>query len=365
MMKIKQVSEITGLSERTIRFYESELLIHPASTSINNRRYRDYSQADVDELTTFAGLRRAFFSIQEIREMMQDPSSIPAILEEFQRKNRDEAEARTRIVQTLEGLEPDRIRDVAALASSMRPDTVGIGLPRMDTLPHFGRFDGITLEERENAFQEYLQREGMPRRAYRAKVLKDRAARIVARKGWIAICALGVALVVVSVALSSVSARNAEYRRQESQRVLYRWYELHDMFRRMEQIDLEDSEADFGWMHGYVNTTCHAMTLGGLPTGLDSMDGLRILEAYDQLFLDLLTVPTYYREEGVAIMKEMNGELLRISEPFVGRDAEEMEKLLAPETPEGQALRAEIQTLSTKYGKLLDKYWSHDGVERS
>ncbi len=365
-MKIKQVSAITGLSERTIRFYESELLIQPVSISVNNRRYRDYGQVDIDALTTFAGLRRAFFSIQEIREMMQDPTRIPAVLEGFRRKNRDEAEARTRIVQTLERLDLERIRDVSDLAATLQPDTNGIDLPRMDTLPHFGRFDGITREEREQAFQEYLRREGMPRRVYRVKVLKDHVARIVARKGWVAIGILMVAIVVVSAILISVSEQNAEYRRQESQQVLYRWYELHEMFRRMDQLDLEDVEADLSWMQGYVNTTCHDLNFAGLPVGgFRGMDGVRILDGYDQLFLDLLSGPSYYREEGAALMKEMNGELLRISESIVGRDAAGMEKVLEPDAPEGKALRVEIEALAAKYGELLDAFWSHNGVERS
>ena len=40
-MKIKAVSEKTGLTKKTIRFYEKEGLIHPEKTYYNGRAYWD------------------------------------------------------------------------------------------------------------------------------------------------------------------------------------------------------------------------------------------------------------------------------------------------------------------------------------
>ena len=41
VMKIKEVSEKTGLTKKTIRFYEEEGLIQPEKTYYNGRTYRD------------------------------------------------------------------------------------------------------------------------------------------------------------------------------------------------------------------------------------------------------------------------------------------------------------------------------------
>ena len=41
VMKIKEVSQLTGLSKKTIRFYEEEGLIQPEKTYYNGRAYWD------------------------------------------------------------------------------------------------------------------------------------------------------------------------------------------------------------------------------------------------------------------------------------------------------------------------------------
>ena len=79
-MKIKEAARATGLTEKTIRYYESRGLVVPAARELNGRSFRDYSEADVEALRTVATLRRARFSVEQIARMREDPSCIPDVV---------------------------------------------------------------------------------------------------------------------------------------------------------------------------------------------------------------------------------------------------------------------------------------------
>jgi len=67
-MQIKELAEKTGLSEKTIRFYE-EADVLPSPRRLPNG-YRDYDQEDVERLQLVAGMRRLDFSLDDIREVL-------------------------------------------------------------------------------------------------------------------------------------------------------------------------------------------------------------------------------------------------------------------------------------------------------
>ena len=52
-MKIKEVARKTGLTEKTIRYYEHRGLVIPASTELNGRSFRDYSPEKHENRLTF------------------------------------------------------------------------------------------------------------------------------------------------------------------------------------------------------------------------------------------------------------------------------------------------------------------------
>ena len=54
-MTIKEVEEQTGLARSNVRFYEKEKLIEPLRKESNG--YRDYSEADVENIKKIAYLR--------------------------------------------------------------------------------------------------------------------------------------------------------------------------------------------------------------------------------------------------------------------------------------------------------------------
>ncbi|MCP8898021.1 Cu(I)-responsive transcriptional regulator [Gilvimarinus xylanilyticus] len=66
-MKIGEVARETGLSAKAIRHYEAEGLV--SSRRLDNG-YRDYTQANVTQLTLIARARKVGFSLDECRELL-------------------------------------------------------------------------------------------------------------------------------------------------------------------------------------------------------------------------------------------------------------------------------------------------------
>ena len=79
-MKMKDVCVKTGLTERAVRFYADKDLIHPKKTKVNGRENWEFDEKDVEELLYIAKLRKAEFTVQEIKEMRENADNIPGIL---------------------------------------------------------------------------------------------------------------------------------------------------------------------------------------------------------------------------------------------------------------------------------------------
>lgn len=67
-MQINECEKTTGVSAKTIRYYEEIALLPPPKRKPNG--YRDYSEADVDRLKLVSGARRLDFSLAEIKEIL-------------------------------------------------------------------------------------------------------------------------------------------------------------------------------------------------------------------------------------------------------------------------------------------------------
>lgn len=80
-MKIKRVCQLTGLSDRTIRYYIEEGLISPSYTeNYTGRRTYNFSEKDIKELNDIAVLRKFDFTIEEIRSIISNAETSRAIL---------------------------------------------------------------------------------------------------------------------------------------------------------------------------------------------------------------------------------------------------------------------------------------------
>lgn len=102
-MKIQDLSQMTGVSAKTIRYYEEiGLLPAPARTENN---YRQYSELDVERLRLVAGARRLDLSLDDIQEILalRDHREAPCrvLLERMEQKANEIAE-RIHALQRLE-----------------------------------------------------------------------------------------------------------------------------------------------------------------------------------------------------------------------------------------------------------------------
>lgn len=81
-MKMKEVTEQTGLTERTVRYYMEKGLIAPHGQWRNGREYTEFDETDIARLKAVATLRELGFSVEAIRSMQAEPGLIPQIVAE-------------------------------------------------------------------------------------------------------------------------------------------------------------------------------------------------------------------------------------------------------------------------------------------
>lgn len=142
-MKIKEVSERTGLTKKTIRYYEAEGLLSPEKQWQNGREYRNYSEADIQRLTKIAALRRARFSVEEIRHIHEVPGDIPEIFQFYRRRLQQEQVDLSAILAVINNITSETLTSEDTLISQMKPATVGLPLPAVELDPHFRYLDEI------------------------------------------------------------------------------------------------------------------------------------------------------------------------------------------------------------------------------
>lgn len=80
-MKIKQVCEQTGLTDRAIRFYIEEGLSAPRYTqNYLGRKSFEFTQEDVDQLRAIGTLRKFGFTVEELKQLHEDPAKSGQII---------------------------------------------------------------------------------------------------------------------------------------------------------------------------------------------------------------------------------------------------------------------------------------------
>ena len=100
-MKMKEVCTACGLTERAVRFYVQEGLAAPDAQRRGGRTWLDFSPADVERLKAIATLRRAGFTVEELRAMTKDfPQAAPEAAFALRRRLRERLEAYERVCQS-------------------------------------------------------------------------------------------------------------------------------------------------------------------------------------------------------------------------------------------------------------------------
>lgn len=104
-MKMKQVCEQTGLTDRTVRYYIEEGLISPWHTeNYMGRKAYDFTEADVIALNNIAVLRKVGFTVEEIRQLMASPMRSQEIIAQVRQRKEEAAETEQEIFAVLDRL---------------------------------------------------------------------------------------------------------------------------------------------------------------------------------------------------------------------------------------------------------------------
>lgn len=122
LLRIQEVAAETGLTPRSIRYYEELGLLAPAARS--EGAYRLYDGEDLERLRFIRGLRDdAGFSLAEIRELLEDEQARARIRERF-RATHDRAERREILVEAIARVDHqvDSLRVKIARLESMVSD---------------------------------------------------------------------------------------------------------------------------------------------------------------------------------------------------------------------------------------------------
>ena len=141
-MKLKDVCESTGLSRKTIRLYEEKGLLVPQMEHRNGRDYREYTQEDVDALREIATLRRAWFTMDEIARMQQNPETIGEIFPQYLQWLEKQKTTLEFLLKAAKNVDPSKIQSVSELSEKMR-EAETMPLPAADIEPKFQYLDAL------------------------------------------------------------------------------------------------------------------------------------------------------------------------------------------------------------------------------
>ena len=120
-MHIRELAQRTGVSPKTIRYYEAVGVLPPPRRAPNG--YRLYDERDVERLRLVAGARRLDLSLEEIKEVMalRERGEAPCrVLLDRLREKADEIAERIRELQRLE----QELRALYALGLTFPTDDV-------------------------------------------------------------------------------------------------------------------------------------------------------------------------------------------------------------------------------------------------
>ena len=101
-MKIKQVMAKTGLTDRAIRLYiENELVKPECDENYNGRKSIEFSQTDVENLKNIALLRKADFSIQEIKDLQMGGETAQNTIKEYINRTNEKIKFNSEIIEKI------------------------------------------------------------------------------------------------------------------------------------------------------------------------------------------------------------------------------------------------------------------------
>ncbi len=132
-MKIKEVIEKTGLTDRAIRLYIDEGLVVPSiGESYSGRKSIEFSQEDVERLKNVAMLRKAGFSIADIKRIVTDKSAIKGVVGNFIEQTEGDISRKTEIIERLKGISFDEEVTLETICKSLSETVEKKKVPKED-----------------------------------------------------------------------------------------------------------------------------------------------------------------------------------------------------------------------------------------
>lgn len=135
-MKIKEVIEQTGLTDRSIRLYIANELITPQNhKSYTGRNNYDFTEEDVEILRQIALLRKADFSIDQIRTLQLGGSQARETIQQYLRTKREELKTGQQILSALETIPTDGNYSLGDICARIEEGLREKSIPQTDLKP--------------------------------------------------------------------------------------------------------------------------------------------------------------------------------------------------------------------------------------
>ena len=166
-MKRQEICRLTGLTPKALRLYEEKGLITPSQEGSHNK-VRDYSREDLRRLQIIATLRRAMFTISEIKEMLDTPEAIQAIFPQYLEWLRQQSRQIDELLRVSEQVDLSRIGSAEDLTEQIESAAKSLPIPASDIHFRFRQLDALESARPSFTTEENLDRLLPGDRTYRS-----------------------------------------------------------------------------------------------------------------------------------------------------------------------------------------------------
>ena len=133
-MKIKEVIAATGLTDRAIRLYIEYGLVSPDNQkTYTGRNNYEFTQANVDCLEQIAMLRKAEFTLEQIKTLMLGGDSARAVLREYLTVKQESVAIGQKIVEALKDFPEQETVTAESVCRKIKDSIEQTPLPDVDT----------------------------------------------------------------------------------------------------------------------------------------------------------------------------------------------------------------------------------------
>lgn len=132
-MKIKEVIAVTGLTDRAIRLYIEHGLVTPENQkSYTGRNNYNFTQADIDCFEQIAMLRKADFSLEQIKILKLGGESAREVLLEYLTAKQESVFVGQKIVEALKGFSVQESVTMESVCAKIKESIENTPLPEAD-----------------------------------------------------------------------------------------------------------------------------------------------------------------------------------------------------------------------------------------